>query len=253
MPLVFISHGSPVTGIEDDAYTRALESLGKSLPRPEAVLVVSAHWEAGAPVRVTGGAAPRLIYDFGGFPDELYSLTYPARGAPKLAAEIAGTLSGEVDAQRGFDHGVWIPLRRLFPGADVPVVAVSLTVGASPADYAGLGASLAPLRDRGVLLIGSGGIVHNLSRVRFGRKDAPVDPWARAFDDWVWEQIGRKARAPLADYRRRAPHADLAVPSTEHFDPLFVVLGASGPDDPPRAIHEGIQYGNLSMLSFTLG
>lgn len=253
MPVLFISHGSPMTGIEDDSYTAALEALGKKLPRPKAIVVVSAHWEAGPPVRITGGASPRLIYDFGGFPDELYSLPYPAQGDPRLGSEIARMLSAKVDPQRGFDHGVWIPLRRLYPAADVPVVAVSLTQGATPADYVGVGKALAPLRDRDVLLVGSGGVVHNLRRVRFGDKAAPLDDWAREFDGWVWERIQSGTHVPLVDYRRQAPHADLAVPTTEHFDPLFVALGAAGPDDRPRSVHEGFHYGNLSMRTFMLG
>jgi 4,5-DOPA dioxygenase extradiol len=253
MPVLFVSHGSPMSGIEDDPYTRSLERLGKTLPRPEAIVVLSAHWEAAPPVRVTGSALPGLIYDFGGFPAELYSLSYPARGDPQLAGELAQALSATLDHTRGFDHGVWIPLRRLFPAADIPVVAVSLARGASPMEFTDVGKALAPFRDRGVLVIGSGGVVHNLRRVHFGDKAAPLESWAQEFDAWVWAQAQEKSHAPLLDYARQAPFANLAVPTPEHFNPLFVALGASSPGDRPQSVYDGFQYGNLSLRTFTIG
>jgi 4,5-DOPA dioxygenase extradiol len=249
MPVVFISHGSPMTAVQEDDYTRALEKLGPKLPRPRAVVVVSAHWEAGPPVRVTGAAKPELIYDFSGFPDELFQLTYPAPGDPGLAREIASTFSARIDERRGFDHGVWTPLRRIFPAADLPVVAVSLTRGADPSHYHEMGKALAPLRERGILLLGSGGVVHNLGRVDFENKSAPVDGWAREFDDWVRDRLEKGEADRLLDYRRQAPHAALAVPTTEHFDPLFVTIGAGG-NGRVKEIYAGFHHANLSMRSF---
>jgi 4,5-DOPA dioxygenase extradiol len=249
IPAVFISHGSPMTAVQEDEYARALRGLGSALPRPRAAVVVSAHWESGPPVRITGAAHPGLIHDFSGFPDELFRLTYPAPGDPGLAREIASTLSARVDERRGLDHGVWVPLRRIFPAADLPVVEVSLTPGADPRHYLELGKALSPLRDRGVLLLGSGGVVHNLRRVDFENKSAPVDGWAREFDDWVRDRVETGELVRLLDYRRQAPHAELAVPTTEHFDPLFVALGAGGRGR-VKEIYAGFHHANLSMRSF---
>jgi 4,5-DOPA dioxygenase extradiol len=249
MPVVFVSHGSPMTAIQEDDYSRALEGLGPKLPRPRAVVVVSAHWEAGPPVRITGAAHPDLIYDFSGFPDQLFRLTYPAPGDPDLARDIASTLAAKVDEKRGLDHGAWVPLRRIFPAADLPVVEVSLTRGADPLHYLELGKALAPLRDLGVLLLGSGGVVHNLRLVDFESKSAPVDGWAREFDAWVRDRVEASEVDRLLDYRRQAPHADLAVPTTEHFDPLFFALGAGGRGR-VKEIYSGFHHANLSMRSF---
>ena len=249
LPVVFISHGSPMTAVQEDDYARALREFGPRLPRPRAIVVVSAHWEAGPPVRITGAARPELIYDFAGFPGELFRLTYPAPGDPTLAGEIAATLRAKVDDSRGLDHGVWVPLRRLFPAADLPVVAVSLARGAAPSQYLEMGQSLAPLRDRGVLLLGSGGIVHNLGRVDFENKSAPVDGWAREFDDWIRDRLAKGEVDRLLDYRRQAPHAALAVPTTEHFDPLFIAVGAGGRGR-VKEIFAGFHHANLSIRSF---
>ncbi|MGH7150682.1 MAG: dioxygenase family protein, partial [Planctomycetota bacterium] len=189
---------------------------------------------------------------------ELYRVTYPARGARELVPDIMETLStagfeAVLDTRRGLDHGAWIPLRFAYPGANVPVVEVSLLAGGAPEDLLRIGGALAPLRERNVLLLGSGGVVHNLGLVRFGEKNAPVDPWALDFDEWVRDRVAAGDREALIGYRRSAPHADLAVPTTEHFDPLFVVLGAASRDEGVTVLHEGFQYGNLSMRSFLLG
>ncbi|HET6203232.1 MAG TPA: class III extradiol ring-cleavage dioxygenase [Planctomycetota bacterium] len=255
LPAVFISHGSPMVLLDDDAYTRAIRRLGEAIPSPAAVLVVSAHWQRPLPIRVTGHPRPPLIYDFGGFPDELYEVSYPCPGSPELAAEIVSLLErggfpAGTDASRGLDHGAWVPLRFAYPTAEVAVVEVSLPAGESPADLLRVGQALAPLRERGALLVGSGGIVHNLRRVAFDRKDAEVDPWARAFDDWVRDRLRAGDLESLISYRELAPHADLAVPTTEHFDPLFVVLGSGHEGERVIDLYEGFQYGNLSMRSF---
>jgi 4,5-DOPA dioxygenase extradiol len=257
LPVVFISHGSPMALIDDDEYTRSLRTLGQAIPTPAAIVVVSAHWQERSPIRVTSAAQPELIYDFGGFPRELYQLGYPSPGAPELATEIvalleAGGFPARPDPERGLDHGTWSPLRHAYPSATVPVVQVSLPRRADPAALLRVGQALAPLRDRNVLLIGSGGIVHNLGRVIFDQKDAPLAPWALEFDGWVRDRVAARQLDQLVDYRALAPHASLAVPSTEHFDPLFVVLGASTSRDRMSTVHEGIQYGSLSMQTFLL-
>jgi 4,5-DOPA dioxygenase extradiol len=255
LPALFVSHGSPMTALADDAYTHALEAFGATLPTPEAIVVVSAHWQAPWPVRVTVNARPPLIYDFGGFPPPLYRLTYPAPGAPELAARIVAALERDgvpaaADPTRGLDHGVWVPLRRLRPAADVPVVAVSLPEPAPPADLGRIGAALAPLRERGVLLVGSGGIVHNLARL--GADGGGPPAWAREFDDWVRGRLAARDDGALQGYRAAVPSATLAAPTTEHLDPLFVVLGSAGPAERVVDVFEGFVHGSLSLRTFAL-
>jgi 4,5-DOPA dioxygenase extradiol len=249
---VFFAHGSPMVAVESDDFSDALGRFGASLPRPRAVVVLSAHWEAQAPLRVTAAERPTLLYDFTGFPPELYDVRYPCPGDPQLAGEIATTLGGTLDSGRGLDHGAWVPLRHAFPSADIPVVEVSIPTGRSPKDLVRMGQRLAPLREQGVLLVGSGGIVHNLQRVRLEDKHAPVEGWANEFDTWVWARARTLDLGSLSTYSREAPHASLAVPTTEHFDPLFFVLGAARPGDRVSSIFEGFHHGNLSMRSFAV-
>jgi 4,5-DOPA dioxygenase extradiol len=254
---VFISHGSPMVAIEEDGYTRALRFFGENLILPRGIVVVSAHWEAPTPIRVTATEKPSLVYDFGGFPEALYHLQYPCPGSRELAEEIVGLLergglAAAADANRGLDHGVWVPLRRTFPAAEVPVVEVSLPQPRTVPGLLRMGRALAPLRERGVMLLGSGGVVHNLRRVRFDYKTAPVDTWALEFDAWVAERVRDRDTEGLAAYRSRAPNSELAVPTTEHFDPIFFTMGAALPGDRLVPIFEGFHHGNLSMRSFSL-
>jgi 4,5-DOPA dioxygenase extradiol len=257
LPAVFLAHGSPMVAVELDDFTDALRRFGSSTPRPRAIVVVSAHWEAPGPVRVTAAERPPQIYDFSGFPPELYDVRYPAPGDPTLAAEIVKLLAdagipAALDPKRGLDHGAWVPLHHAFPAADIPVVQVSLPTTRTPEDIAAVGKALAALRDRSVLLAGSGGIVHNLRRVRFDDKRAPVDAWAKEFDGWVAERAQRLDLTGLATYAGRAPQAALAVPTSEHFDPLFFVLGAGVPGDRVASFYEGFHHGNLSMRCLSL-
>lgn len=253
---LFVSHGAPTVALERDAYTRALNAFGERRDGPAAVLVVSGHWEVAGPVRLTATEAPRLIYDFGGFPDALYRVRYPCPGAPALAEQAAGLLqaagcAAQVEASRGLDHGVWVPLLHVFPEAQVPVVQLSLPQGASARDVRRLGEALRPLRRQGVLLVGSGGLVHNLRRIDFSGAQAPVMPFARDFDEWVAERLAARDFAALEDWER-APGAALAHPSPEHLLPLFFTLGAALPEDRLTPVYEGIQYGSLSLRTFAL-
>jgi 4,5-DOPA dioxygenase extradiol len=257
-PALFVSHGAPSVVLEDDGYTRALASYGKRFPRPDAIVVISAHWEARGPVHVNAVAHPGVIYDFAGFPRELYALDYLAPGAPALANDALRHLaSARIEAvaemARDWDHGLWVPLRMLFPEATIPVVEVSMPVARTPELLFHIGEALRPLRSRGVLLIGSGGIVHNLRLLHWGDKEAAVDPWAADFDEWVAERIERRAVEDLLAYRLRAPRADLAAPTTEHLDPLFFILGAATEEDRALSVFAGFHYGNLSMRTFALG
>jgi 4,5-DOPA dioxygenase extradiol len=256
LPALFVGHGSPMVAIQDDAYNQTLAAYARTLPRPRAILAVSAHWEAGAPLRVTGTTGRlQTIHDFGGFPDELYGIQYPAQAEPTLAAEVVSALvsSGHeaiLDPARGLDHGAWVPLRFMYPEADVPVVGLSLPIPRSAESLLSVGAALAPLRARGVLVLGSGGLVHNLRRVDFRNKYAPVEPWAREFDTWVATQLASAPEA-LATYAT-APHARAAVPTSEHFDPALVVVGARTAGEKVSTIFEGFHHATLSMRCFAV-
>ena len=254
LPALFVSHGAPTAALERDAYTGALAAFGEQVGPPAAVLVVSGHWEASGPVRVTATEAPRLIYDFGGFPDALYRIRYPCPGAPALAEQAvsllrAAGLAAELEPSRGLDHGVWVPLLHVFPEARVPVVQLSLPRGASARDVRRLGEALRPLRRQGVLLVGSGGLVHNLRRIDFSGAQAPVMPWARDFEGWMAERLAARDVEALEGWER-APGAALAHPSPEHLLPLFFVLGAALPEDRLTPVFEGIHYGSLSLRTF---
>src|SRR6266545_6091012 len=185
-PAIFVSHGAPTVALADDDYTAALRALSRDGPRPAAIAIVSAHWQTAVPL-ATGAKQPESIHDFGGFPDELYAIRYECAGSPVLARRIADLLGGDVDRERGIDHGAWVPLRHMFPYADVPVVQVSLPARAPPEKVIELGRRLASLRDEAVWLVGSGGVVHNLARLL--PEGSPPAEWARAFDAWVWEGV----------------------------------------------------------------
>ena len=252
MPSLFISHGAPSIAIEQDDFTRAVASFGESLRDARAIAVVSAHWQARG-VRINAVARPETIYDFGGFSEELYKIRYEAPGDPALAREIAALLGGApLEEQRGWDHGLWVPLRILLPEANIPLVEIAQPYPTTPADLFRIGQALAPLRDRGVVIAGSGGIVHNLRAINLGGKNARVDEWAREFDDWFAEHLAARDFEILTRYRDLAPHANLAVPTPEHFEPVFVALGASRETDSLTTIYEGFHYGNLSMRTFAL-
>jgi 4,5-DOPA dioxygenase extradiol len=245
-----------MVALEENGFSHAMRAMGQRYSDASAVAIISAHWQRSGPVRVTAWEQAPIIHDFGGFPKELYSIEYPAPGSPDLAAEIAAALKSagqesELDAHRGLDHGAWIPARLAWPEAQKPVVQVGLP-SAEPRDLFALGRALRPFRERGVLLMGSGGIVHNLRRVRFAHEFGPVDPWAQEFDSWVAEQIEAGADETLFAYQDFAPHAESAVPTTEHFDPLFVILGTRFEGDRLSTIYEGFRYGNLSMRTFVL-
>ena len=208
-------------------------------------------------MRVTTTPSPATIHDFSGFPEPLYGIRYPCPGAPELAERIVELLcrSGldtAPDPSRGLDHGVWTPLRFLYPVADVPVVAVSLPKPRSPDLVRTLGSALAPLRDEGILLVGSGGLVHNLRLLEWEERDAPPAGWAVEFETWVRGRLLAQDEAGLLGYRSGAPHALRAHPTTEHFDPLFFTLGAAK-GDPCRSLFDGFDFGTLSMGSLVFG
>jgi 4,5-DOPA dioxygenase extradiol len=243
--------------LESDAYTQAVEAFGRDFPRPAAIVVASAHWASPGPFAVTAASRPETIHDFHGFPDELHAIRYDAPGDPDLAGRIVRRLTdaglpAELDTRRGLDHGAWVPLLRLRPAADVPVLELRLPVPSRPDLLLQAGRALAPLRDEGVLLMGSGNVTHNLRRAVFGDKGAAEQPWATAFDAWVWERVQRGDADALRRYLSDAPNAALAAPDADHFDPIFFVVGAAD-GDRPAPLYEGFHFGNLSMRSWWSG
>lgn len=251
MPALFVGHGSPMNAL-GGAYADAWRSVGASLPRPKAVLCVSAHWYVDA-TAVTAMPNPRTIHDFYGFPKALYDLTYPAPGESWLVERVID-LAGEGTVRRdydwGLDHGAWSVLAQLFPKADVPVVQLSLDRRRSAAFHHGLGRALARLRQEGVLILGSGDIVHNLRAMQPGA--APFD-WAQRFNEQVKAQVLAFEHAPLVDFESLGPDAALAIPTPEHYLPLLYVLAAQREDDPVTMFNDSIDAGSVSMTSFRIG
>ncbi len=254
MPAAFIGHGSPMNALELNRYTAAWRAFGRAVPRPRAVLVVSAHWYIGA-TAVTAMSRPRTIHDFYGFPQPLFDVQYPAPGLPELAEEISDVVrptwvGADVDSW-GIDHGTWSVLTHAFPAADVPVVQLSINAFKPIDHHLELGARLAPLRERGVVVVASGNIVHNLPGMDMRMVDEGFD-WARRFDD--------AARDVLLDdptgAARLDAHADFAraVPTPDHFLPLLYLAGLAGrADDRPEVLVDGCAYGSLSMTAYTVG
>ena len=253
-PSLFVSHGSPMFALEPGELGPRLARLGEQLAGIAAVLVVSPHWQTRG-VRVMTTANPATVHDFGGFPDALHALRYNPPGAPALAQEAAGLLQEAgfdvgLDASRGLDHGAWVPLRHLLPAADVPVFQVSLPHDLDTAGAVRLGQALAPLRDRGVLVIGSGSMTHNLHEVGQHVRDPE---YAQAFADWVHAAVAADDADALVDYRGRAPHATRAHPTEEHYLPLLVALGARQAGEQAWWLEGGMTHGVLSMDSYGWG
>jgi 4,5-DOPA dioxygenase extradiol len=252
--VIFVGHGNPMYAIVPNRFADAWAVLGTELPVPRAVLSVSAHWYV-AGLAVTTMAQPRTIHDFGGFPPELFEVSYPAPGDPGLAHQIRSMLAPlEVgaDASWGLDHGSWSVLRHLYPQADVPVVQLSIDARREPAFHAEIGRRLAPLRDEGVLIMGSGNVAHNLHMAQFGPDVQPFD-WAVRFEAEVRSRIDAGDDASLVDYVDLGEDARLAIPTPDHYYPLLYALGARHPDDVARFPVEGIDGASLSMLSVVLG
>lgn len=242
-----------MNAVENNEFSRAWAEAGRGLPRPEAILCVSAHWETQG-ARVTAADKPKTIHDFYGFPEELYRQSYAAPGSPGLAALVRETVRGEVpvelDQEWGLDHGTWSVLKRMFPRADVPVVQLSLDQAQGPAFHYQLGCKLRPLRNRGVLILGSGNIVHNLGIIDW---EGGAYDWAEEFDEKVRQLIVAGDHDPLIDYERLGRPARLAVPTNEHYLPLLYALGLQEPGETPSFFAEGITLGSISMRSFRLG
>ena len=254
IPPIFISHGSPLLMLEPGRAGPAWQALARELPRPRAILAVSAHWTTRAPA-VSAATQPATIHDFYGFPQALYALDYPAPGAADLAAMVVELLPGiEVDRQRGLDHGAWSPLRFMYPAADIPVIQLAVMPQADAEAHYRLGQALRMLTRRGVLILASGGLTHNLrDLVADAADEGAVLPYVAEFRDWFVAALQRRDLSALFDWHRQAPHAARAHPSPEHLLPLFVALGAAGDQAELRSAFSDCQLGALALDAFAFG
>ena len=251
-PTLFVSHGPPTMVFEDTPCRDFMAGLGGEIGRPDSILCVSAHWETTTPM-VSAAPEPATIHDFYGFPEALHALTYPAPGAPALAARVAGLLDdaglgGAIDGARGLDHGAWTPLMLIYPDATVPVAQLSILASGDAARHLALGRALAPLRHDGVLVLASGNATHSLPER--GRRDDPPAAFARAFDDWLATAVEAGQTDALVDYLAAAPEAARNHPTPDHYMPLLVALGAAGEGAKGRRTHASFMYASLSMAAF---
>ncbi len=255
LPSLFVPHGAPTFALNPGAAGAALKTVALALPQPRAIVIVSAHWDTAIP---TVGNADQLetIHDFWGFPDALYEIRYPATGCPEAAAEVAAAIAAaglpvELDAARGLDHGAWVPLRLMFPDAEIPIIPLSLQSHGGTQQAYRLGQALAPLADRGFLIIGSGSITHNLRDFQRAWRNGGTTPaYVREFADWLAARLADKDLPALLDYRRQAPGSAQAHPSEEHLLPLYVALGAGGPDCAVHRFHAGIDDYVIAMDAY---
>ncbi|WP_122440011.1 DODA-type extradiol aromatic ring-opening family dioxygenase [Pseudomonas viridiflava] len=253
-PSLFISHGSPILALQPGESGPALARLAAEMPRPRAIVMVSAHWESHE-LLVNGNPQPETWHDFGGFAAELFAVQYPAPGLPDLTREVvellaASDLPARIDSRRPFDHGVWVPLSLMYPQADIPVVQISLPSRQGPELQTRVGKALAGLRAEGVLIIGSGSITHNLGELNWNGDSARVEPWAQAFRDWMIDKLASDDESALHQYRSLAPHAVRAHPSDEHLLPLYFARGAG---DEFSIAHQGFTMGALGMDIYRFG
>lgn len=256
LPALFVSHGSPMTVLIESAARRFMRGMGAGFEKPKAILAVSAHWETDAP-ELSATASPETIHDFYGFPAELYQQSYPAPGAPDWAGEIAALLRAagiacSIDPRRGLDHGAWTPLLLAYPEADIPVLQLSVQSHLDPRHHYLLGQALRPLRERGVLILATGSLTHNLRELNLREAPEASKPaaWAVKFGDWMHDALTQRRDDDLLGYRSRAPEAARSHPTDEHLLPLYVALGAASPGMPATALHRSMQFGALAMDSY---
>jgi len=255
MPAVFFGHGNPMNALSQNVYTEGWANIGRALPRPRAILSISAHWYLPA-TALTAMASPETIHDFGGFPKELYNVEYPAPGSPALAKQVKAALapvSAKLTNTWGLDHGTWSVLKHVFPGADIPVVQLSINERQPPQFHYGLGKKLAPLRDDGVLIMGSGNLVHNLHAYAWGRGNIEAYDWAVRFEAKARELLQAGEDGPLVEYEKLGQDALLSIPTPDHYLPLVYVIATRRPGETIRFPVEGIDGGSVSMLACQIG
>jgi len=255
MPVIFFGHGNPMNAVSKNAYTEGWVSIGKSIPRPKAVLAVSAHWYIPA-CAVTANLMPRTIHDFGGFPRELYQVEYPAPGSPELARhvrDLIAPVSVRLDESWGLDHGTWAVLTHVFPEADIPIVQLSIDERQPPTFHYKMGKRLASLREEGVLVIGSGNIVHNLHAYAWGKREIEPFDWAVRFENHVRELLIKGEDAQVVAYERFGQDAMLSVPTPDHYLPLLYLLGLRQDKEKVSFPVQGVDGGSVSMLAVQMG
>jgi 4,5-DOPA dioxygenase extradiol len=255
LPAIFFGHGNPMNALAHNVYTEAWRQFGENTPKPKAILSISAHWFVPG-TGVTVATAPRTIHDFGGFPSELYQVQYPAPGDPALARRVQRLLTPlevQLDNSWGLDHGTWSVLRHVYPAADIPVVQLSIDETKPASFHFEIGKKLAPLRDEGVLIVGSGNLVHNLHTYAWGSHPREPYDWATRFEDSARQMILAGDHKPLVDYDALGPDAALSIPTPDHYLPLLYVLATRQADDVARFPIEGVDGGSISMLSVQIG
>lgn len=250
MPVVFMGHGSPMNAIEENKYVEEWRALREKIPKPEAILSISAHWFTDG-TRVMTTDTAKTIYDMYGFPEELYSVVYNAKGSPQYAQEVKSLISREViiDNSWGYDHGTWSILHRIYPEADIPVFQLSVDRDASAAQHYRMGQELYNLREQGVLILGSGNVVHNLSRIDWNKENQGYS-WAEEFDDYICKNILERQYQNVIDYQKAGSSSSLAFTTMDHFAPLLYVLGATNEQDKITVFNKAYALGSLSMTSY---
>jgi 4,5-DOPA dioxygenase extradiol len=260
MPVLFIGHGSPMNIISDNEFTRDLKKLGEKLPRPNAILVISAHWLTSG-TKILRSSNPKMIYDFYGFPKELYKVQYPSPGQPELALKICHELKSYdvgCDNSWGYDHASWSVLTHMYPKADIPLLEMSLDYGFNRWDLKSiqyhyqLAKKLEFLREQGILIIGSGNIVHNLGIINYN-VDAPIMNWAKELDEKIKQNILQYNHQELIDFAKMGNVAKIGIPTWDHYLPLIYVIALQGRDEPVKFVHEGFQNGSVSMRCVQFG
>lgn len=251
MPVLFIGHGSPMNAIEDNAFTRTWTEIAKRIPKPKAILAISAHWYTNG-TQIDDEEHPKMIYDMYGFPEELYKMVYGAEGSPEFAKLTKALIKKEVmiDRSWGLDHGTWSVLSKMYPEADIPTYQLSIDGNASAQTHYQIGREISALREMGVLILGSGNVVHNLSRINWGMDGGY--PWAEEFDNFVKEKIRSNNFEDVVNYKKTGNIADLAVRTPDHFFPLLYVLGAAREDDEVTVYNDSCIMGSMSMTCYLL-
>lgn len=255
LPAIFFGHGNPMNALASNDYTQAWAQIGKRIARPKAIVMISAHWFV-PQTAVTIAQMPRTIHDFGGFPPELHRVQYPAPGAPELARRVQDLLSPlpvDLDENWGLDHGTWSVLTHVYPNADIPVIQLSIDESQPPAFHYDLGEQLSVLRDEGILIAGSGNLVHNLHTYAWGRHPAQTYDWAARFEDRARALMQLGDHDPLIGYEALGRDAQLSIPTPEHYLPLLYVLGAQRPGDEVSFPVQGVDGGSISMLAVQVG
>jgi 4,5-DOPA dioxygenase extradiol len=251
MPTLFIGHGSPMNAVETNEFTRGWKEIAAQIPKPKAILSVSAHWYTDS-TRIMDNTYPKMIYDMYGFPKELYEIVYPAPGAPALAQQTHSLLHGRavLDSSWGFDHGTWSVLHVMYPKADIPVFQLSVDSKAKPEAHYKIGQQISSLREQGVLILGSGNVVHNLAKVNFDMEDG--FGWANEFDGYINDAIVNHEHNKVIDYKRAGDCARMAFPTPDHFYPLLTVLGAADESSRVSAFNNQCVMGSMSMTSYLI-